>query len=102
MAKFLYPKHPVCCIITGFSCCGKSVFLTISILNIINEYDKIFIDSSLYQELHQKIIKSFSNYIANNIIPNILIEKDLDLVIREIVNVKDFENQTQRQRHLNQ
>ena len=39
--KFLYPTHPVRCIITGLSCCGKSVFLTLLILNIINENDKI-------------------------------------------------------------
>ena len=43
MDKHLYPKHPVRCIITGPSECGKSVFLTILILNIINEYDKIYI-----------------------------------------------------------
>ena len=28
MEKILYPKHPVRCIITGPSECGKSVFLT--------------------------------------------------------------------------
>ena len=27
MEKFLYPNHPVRCIITGPSECGKSVFL---------------------------------------------------------------------------
>ena len=40
--KILYPNHPVRCIITGPSECGKSVFLTKIILNIINENDKIF------------------------------------------------------------
>ena len=40
MEKILYPTHPVRCIITGPSECGKSVFLTNLILNIINEYDK--------------------------------------------------------------
>ena len=43
MNKILYPTHPVRCIITGLSECGKSVFLTILILNIINEDDKIYI-----------------------------------------------------------
>ena len=39
------------CIITGPSECGKSVFLTNLILNIINEYDKIYIYSpSLHQD----------------------------------------------------
>ena len=43
MDKSLYPHHPVHCIITGPSECGKSVFLTNLILNIINEYDKMYI-----------------------------------------------------------
>ena len=41
--KILYPQQPVRCIITGPSECGKSVFLINLILNIINEYDKIYI-----------------------------------------------------------
>ena len=28
MEKSLYANHPICCIITGPSECGKSVFLT--------------------------------------------------------------------------
>ena len=52
MEKFLYPIHPIRCIITGTSECGKSVFLTNLFLNIINEYDKIYIYSpSLRQGL---------------------------------------------------
>ena len=91
MEKFLYPKHPVRCIITGPSECGKSVFLTNLSLNIINEYDEIYIYSpSLHQDLYQKLIKCFSNYIPIHIIPNILNE-DLDIVIDEINNNKDFE-----------
>ena len=51
LEKFLYPTHPLCCIITGPSDCGKSVFLTNLNLNIINEYDKIYIYSpNLHQE----------------------------------------------------
>ena len=92
MEKFSYPKHPVRCIITGPSECGKSVFLTNLILNIFNEFDKIYIFSpSLHQDLYQKLIKCFSNYIPINIIPNILNEEDIDIVIDEIVNNKDFE-----------
>ena len=73
IAKILYPNHPVRCIITGPSECGKSVFLTNLILNIINEFDKIYIYSpSLRQDLYQKLKKCFSNYIPINIIPNIL------------------------------
>ena len=92
MEKILYPNHPVRCIITGPSECGKSVFLTNLILNIINEYDKIYIYSpSLHQDLHQKLIKFFTNYIPIHIIPKNLNEEDIDVVIEEIVNNKDFQ-----------
>ena len=92
MEKILYPKHPVRCIITGPSDCGKSVFLTNLILNNINDYDKMYIYSpSLHQDLYQKLIKCFSNYIPIHIIPNILNEEDIDIVIDEIVNNKDSE-----------
>ena len=91
MEKFLYPTHPVRCIITGLSECGKSVFLTNLILYINNEYDKIYIYSpSLHQDINQKLFKCFSNYLPIHIIPNILNEEDIDLVIEEIVNNKDF------------
>ena len=90
--KVLYPSHPVRCIITGPSNVGKSVFLTNLILNIINEFDKIYIYSpSLHQDLYQKLTKCFSNYIPIHIISNILNEEDIDIVIEEIVNNEDFE-----------
>ena len=93
MDKILYPTHPVRSIITGPSECGKSVFLTNLILNIINEYDKIYIYSpSLHQDLYQKLIKCFSVYIPIHIIPNILNEEDIDVVIKDIVINKDFQN----------
>ena len=92
MEKILYTSHPVRCIITRPSECGKSVFLTNLILNIINEYDKIYIYSpSLHQDLYQKILKCFSNHIPIHIIPNILNEEDIDIVIEELVNNKDFQ-----------
>ena len=92
MEKFLYPSHPVRCIITGPSECGKSVFLTNLISNIINEYDIIYIYSpSLHQDLYQKLIKCFSNYKPIHIIPNILNEADIDIVIEEVLNNKDLE-----------
>ena len=92
MDKILYPKHPLRCIITEPSESGKSVFRTNLILNIINEYDKIYLYSpSLHQDLNQKLIECFSNYIPNHIIPNILDEADIDVVIQEIVNNKDFQ-----------
>ena len=93
MDKTLYPTHPVRCIITGRpSECGKSVFLTILILNVINEYDKMYIYSpSPHQDLYQKLFKCFSKNIPIHIIPDILNEEDKDLVIEEIVNNKVFE-----------
>ena len=90
--KILYPQHPVGCIITGPSERGKSVFQTNLILNVINEYDKLYIYSpSLQQDLYQKLIKCFTSYIFINIIPNILTEEDIDIVIEEMVINKDFE-----------
>ena len=92
MEKILYPTHPVRCIITGPSSSGKSILLTNLNLNIINEYDKIYIYSpSLHQDLYQKLIKCFSNYIPIHIIPNILNEEDINIVIEEVVNNKNFE-----------
>ena len=92
MEKILYPSHPVRCIITGPSNVGKSVFLTNLKLKKINEYDKIYIYSpSLHQDLYQKIIKCFSIYIPIHIIPIILNVEDIDIVIEEVINNKDFE-----------
>ena len=92
MQKFLYPNHPVKCILTGPSECGKSVFLTNLISNIINEYDKRYIYSpSVHQDFYQKFLKCFSNFIPNNTIPNILNEEDIDIVIDEIVNNEVFQ-----------
>ena len=86
------PKSSFRCIISGPSNVGKSVFPTNLILNNFNEYDKVYIYStSLHQDLFQKLIKCFSNYIPIHIIPIILNEEDLDVVIDEIVNNKDFQ-----------
>ena len=61
MEKKLCLQHPVRCIKTGPSNVSKSVFLTNLILNIFNEYDKIYIYSpSLHQDLYQKLIKCFT------------------------------------------
>ena len=90
--KNLNPHHAVRCIITGPSECGKSMFLTNSILKNNNEYDKTYIYSpSLLQDLYQKIIKSFSNFIPIHIQSNISNEEDIDEVFDEIVKIKDFE-----------
>ena len=92
MDKFLYPNHPVRCIITGSSNVSKSVFLTNLILNIINEYDKIYIYSpSLHQHLCQKLIKCFNIYIPIHIIRNFLSEEKIDLNIDDVIYNEDFE-----------
>ena len=84
MKKFLCPQHSVTCIITGPSECGKSVFLTNINLNIINEYNEIYIyPPSLHQGLYQKLVNCFSYYIPIHINPNILNEQDFDLVVDE-------------------
>ena len=46
---------------------------------------------SLHQGLYQKFFKSLNNHIPKHIIPNILNEEDIDIVIEEIVNNKEFE-----------
>ena len=46
---------------------------------------------SLHQVLYQNLTKCFSNYIPIHIIPNISNEEDIDLVIEEINNNKDFQ-----------
>ena len=92
MEKFLYPTHPVRCIITGDSESGKSVILTNLILQNFNEYKKIYIYSpSLHEDFYQKLIKCFSIYIPIHIIPNIFIEDDIVKVIDEICSDEDLE-----------
>ena len=94
MEKILHPTHPFRCIITGPSECGKSLFLTNLISYIFNECDKINIYSpSLHQDLCEKLIECFSNYIPLEIIPNILHDEDIDIVFDEIVNIKTLKNQ---------
>ena len=46
---------------------------------------------SLHQDLYQKLIKCFSNYIPVHIIPNSWNEEDIDVIIEDMVNNKDFE-----------
>ena len=92
MEKLLYPNHPVSCVITGPSECGKSVLLTKIISNNINEHEKLYIYSpSLHQDLYQKLNICFITFIAIHIIPNILIEEHIDVVIDEVVNDKNFQ-----------
>ena len=75
--------------ISGPSCCGKSVFLTNSILNTINEVEKIYTYSpSLHRDFHEKITKCFSNYKPFHITPTLLNEKSIVIVVEEVGNDK--------------
>ena len=56
MENFLYTIHPVMCIISRPSECGKSVFLTNLILNIPYEFEKY---TSTYQVYIKIYIKNF-------------------------------------------
>ena len=92
MEKYFHPSQPLRSIICGSSSSGKSIFLTNLFLNVINDYNKIYIYSpSLHQDLYQKFLEGFNTYLPIHIIPKSLNEEDSDLVIDEIVTNKDFE-----------
>ena len=81
MEKFLYPTHWVLCIIPGHSECGETYFPTNLNLNNVNEFEKNIYSPFLYEDLYQKLNKSFSNSLPIDIVWNNLIEEDKDLVI---------------------
>ena len=92
LEKISNSKHPAIVLITEPSECGESYFLTNIVLNLFNEFGKIYIYSpSLHQNLYQKLTKCFTNYLPNHIIPNISNEKYIDLVIDELVIKQEFE-----------
>ena len=92
MEMILSPNHPVNCIVTGPSECGKSVRLTNLILNNINDHDKIYISSpSLHQDFLQKLLKCSGNFMPIHVITNLINEELIDLVIEEIIiNKKSY------------
>ena len=98
MEKLLYPCDSVRAIITGPSNSGKTYFLTNLILNIIDDFQKIYIYSpSLHQDLYQKIIRCMNAFFTTqHVIQNIINEgysiDDIDSVIEIIVNDPDFES----------
>ena len=97
MDNFLNPPHPHRVIITGPSGSGKTYFLANVILNISNDFSKLYIYSpSIYQELYQKLIKCLNAFLPLNVIQNILNQNisidDLDAVIEEIIHDEDFES----------
>ena len=88
--KFQEPSQPVRWKITRPSECGRSVFLANLILNFLEEFENVYIYStSLHQDLYQKLIKCFVNYIPIHLIRNILNEEDIDVVTDEVVFNKD-------------
>ena len=97
MEKILYPSDSVRAIITGPSNSGKTYFLTNLILNIIDDFHKIYIYSpSLHQDLYQKLIKCFNVFLPLHVIQNIINEnisiENLDSIINELINDPDFES----------
>ena len=95
MEKYLYPKPPVRCIISGKSASGKSNLLFKILFNIINDIDKIFIYSpTIHQPVYRTIIKSFNNFLPLNVIQNIfrggIPLDELDRTIEEIINDEDL------------
>ena len=92
MAKFQHPNHPIRCIKTGPSECGKSVFLTNTNFKIHNEFEKTYISSSsLHQDWYQTKLQCFNNKIPLHIVPNFLEEENVCIVIEEKVNDENFE-----------
>ena len=59
---------------------------------MINDYGKIYICSlSPHQDLYQKLIECFSNFIPLKTIQNILDKEDLELIIEKKVKEENFE-----------
>ena len=78
MEEFLFPSHPFRCIICGPSSSGKRVFFKKIILNDLNECDKIYIYSTgLHQDLYQKLLNCFANYMSIPIIQIFSMKKTL-------------------------
>ena len=69
MIKFLYTSHAARVFVTGPRECGKSCFLTILGLDIINECGKTYIYSpNIHEDFYQKLNKCFSNILPRNVI----------------------------------
>ena len=96
MEKYLYPEPPVRCIISGKSASGKSTLQFQILFNIINNFDKIFIYSTIRQPVYRTIIKSLQNFLALIVTQITLRESiplnELDKTIEAIINHEDFES----------
>ena len=92
MEKFRNPEQPFRCVITGLSECGKSYFLTNSILNKNIEFEIMYnFSPSLHQTSYQKVIKGISYYIPKEIITVKRNEQEENKKFDEIINDEDFE-----------
>ena len=94
MENLLYPDQPVRCIITGPSEKGKTTLLIHLILNIVNDYDKIYIYSpSIHQESYRKLIRCFECTIPVTDIVKLqrLKYDELADAIKELVEDENFE-----------
>ena len=56
----------------------------------------------LHQKLYQNIFKCFSNFIPLKTVPNMLNEKDIDVLFGEIVNKKSLKTQILEEKYMNQ
>ena len=73
MEKELYPSQPVRVLIVGPSGVGKTHLLKHLLLNINNNFDKIyFYTPSIEQEIYQKLIECFDCCIPINYINSII------------------------------
>ena len=98
MKTNLYSSHPIRCIITGPTECGKPCSPTSLSFNIINDYGKIHVYSpSLHQDSYQKKFNCFSTFMPIIIIRNISNEEEIDLVTSETVFDENSERYTLNQ-----
>ena len=87
----MYPSKPLRCIISGKTASRKRTLLFKIPLNIIIEFDKIYIFSpTIHQPTYQKILKCFQSFMPLNAIYYIIQEdiplEELDNVVEVIVN----------------
>ena len=68
----------------------KDIFPANLNLNNVNEFEKNIYSAFLYEDLYQKLNKSFGNFITIDLVSNILNEEDIDLVNEETAKDKDL------------
>ena len=83
---------------TGLGEFRKACFVTNLIFKIINDAEKIYIESpALHQDLYQKLIQS-SIFIPIIVGQNNLRAENLELIVEEISNQKTLKNQKRKKK----